>query len=50
MARRKPGKYPYDDTPGDDVRFTDSGVGGTLRVLHGPGRGMAWPRASCSTS
>ena len=40
MGRRKPGKYPYDYTPGDDGRFADSGVGGTLRVLHGPGRGM----------
>ena len=41
--RRKPGKYPYDYTAGDDVRFTDSGAGGTLRVLHGPGRGMGVP-------
>ena len=40
MGRRKPGKYPYDYTAGDDVRFVDSGLGGTLRVLHGPGRGM----------
>ena len=40
MGRRRPGKYPYDYTPGDDGRFADSGVGGTLRVLHGPGRGM----------
>ncbi|MGY1640865.1 hypothetical protein ACI782_06980 [Geodermatophilus sp. SYSU D00703] len=40
MGRRKPGKYPYDHTTGDDGRFIDSGVGGTLRVLHGPGRGM----------
>lgn len=40
MGRRKPGKYPYDYTVGDDGRFADSGVGGTLRVLHGPGRGM----------
>ena len=40
MGRRKPGQYPYDYTPGDDRRFLDSGVGGTLRVLHGPGRGM----------
>lgn len=40
MARRKPGKYPYDYTVGDDGRFADSGVGGTLRVLHGPGQGM----------
>ena len=40
MGRRKPGKYPYDYTPGDDGRFADSGVGGTLRVLHGPGQGM----------
>jgi hypothetical protein len=38
--RRKPGKYPYDYTDGDDRRFADSGAGGTLRVLHGPGRGM----------
>lgn len=38
--RRKPGKYPYDYTDGDDRRFAGSGVGGTLRVLHGPGRGM----------
>jgi len=41
--RRKPGKYPYDYTAGDDGRFADSGVGGTLRVLHGPGRGMGVP-------
>ncbi|CCG04338.1 hypothetical protein [Blastococcus saxobsidens] len=41
--RRKPGKYPYDYTDGDDRRFADSGVGGTLRVLHGPGRGMGVP-------
>jgi hypothetical protein len=41
--RRKAGKYPYDYTAGDDVRFADSGVGGTLRVLHGPGRGMGVP-------
>ena len=40
MGRRKPGKYPYDYTAGDDARFADSGVGGTLRVLHGPGQGM----------
>lgn len=40
MGRRKPGTYPYDYTVGDERRFTDSGVGGTLRVLHGPGRGM----------
>lgn len=40
MGRRKPGKYPFDYTDGDDRRFADSGVGGTLRVLHGPGRGM----------
>ena len=40
MARRKRGTYPYDYTPGDELRFSDSGVGGTLRVLHGPGRGM----------
>jgi len=38
--RRKPGTYPYDYTDGDDRRFADSGLGGTLRVLHGPGRGM----------
>lgn len=43
MGRRKPGEYPYDYTPGDDRRFADSGVGGTLRVLHGPGRGMGVP-------
>ena len=43
MGRRRPGKYPYDYTPGDDGRFADSGVGGTLRVLHGPGRGMGVP-------
>jgi hypothetical protein len=41
--RRKAGKYPYDYTAGDDARFADSGVGGTLRVLHGPGRGMGVP-------
>jgi hypothetical protein len=41
--RRKAGKYPYDYTAGDDVRFADSGFGGTLRVLHGPGRGMGVP-------
>ena len=40
MGRRKPGKYPHDYTAGDDARFADSGVGGTLRVLHGPGQGM----------
>jgi hypothetical protein len=40
VGRRKPGKYPYDYTAGDDRRFVDSGVGGTLRVLHGPGQGM----------
>jgi hypothetical protein len=40
MGRRKAGKYPYDYTVGDDGRFADSGMGGTLRVLHGPGRGM----------
>jgi hypothetical protein len=40
VGRRKPGKYPYDYTPGDDRRFAESGVGGTLRVLHGPGQGM----------
>jgi hypothetical protein len=43
MGRRKAGKYPYDHTAGDDVHFADSGVGGTLRVLHGPGRGMGVP-------
>lgn len=43
MGRRKPGTYPYHYTPGDDRRFADSGVGGTLRVLHGPGRGMGLP-------
>ena len=40
MGRRRPGKYPYDYTVGDDRRFANSGVGGTSRVLHGPGRGM----------
>ncbi|SNR31122.1 hypothetical protein [Blastococcus mobilis] len=40
MGRRKAGKYPFDYTDGDDRRLADSGVGGTLRVLHGPGRGM----------
>ena len=40
MGRRKPGKYPYDYTAGDGARFADSGVGGTLRVLHDPGQGM----------
>jgi hypothetical protein len=39
-VRRKAGKYPYDYTDGDDRRFAESGAGGTLRVLHGPGRGM----------
>jgi hypothetical protein len=43
MGRRKAGQYPYDYTAGDDVPFADSGVGGTLRVLHGPGRGMGVP-------
>ncbi|SFE51648.1 hypothetical protein [Blastococcus tunisiensis] len=43
MGGRKRGKYPYDYAPGDDVRFADSGAGGTLRVLHGPGRGMGVP-------
>ena len=38
--RRTAGKYPYDYTDGDDRRFADSGAAGTLRVLHGPGRGM----------
>jgi hypothetical protein len=41
--RRKAGKYPYDYTAGDDGRFAESGLGGTLRVLHGPGRGMGVP-------
>lgn len=41
--RRTAGKYPYDYTDGDDRRFADSGAGGTLRVLHGPGRGMGKP-------
>lgn len=40
MGRRRPGTHPYDYTAGDDRRFLDSGAGGTLRVLHGPGRGM----------
>jgi hypothetical protein len=44
MGRRKRGKHPYDYTAGDDVRFSKSGVGGTLRVLHGPGRGMGVPK------
>ena len=43
MGRRRPGTHPYDYTPGDDRRFADSGAGGTLRVLHGPGRGMGLP-------
>ncbi len=43
MGRRRPGEHPYDYTAGDDRRFLDSGVGGTLRVLHGPGRGMGVP-------
>jgi hypothetical protein len=38
--RRKAGKYPFDYTEGDDRRFAASGAAGTLRVLHGPGRGM----------
>jgi hypothetical protein len=38
--RRNPEKYPYDYTEGDDRGFADSGTGGTLRVVHGPGRGM----------
>ncbi|RZU32459.1 hypothetical protein [Blastococcus saxobsidens] len=38
--RRRSGTYPYDYTEADDRRFLDSGAGGTLRVLHGPGRGM----------
>jgi hypothetical protein len=44
MGRRRRGTHPYDYTPGDDVRFADSGIGGTLRVLHGPGRGMGVPQ------
>jgi hypothetical protein len=40
VGRRKRGKYPFDYTAGDDRHFLDSGIGGTLRVLHGPGRGM----------
>jgi hypothetical protein len=43
VGRREPGTYPYDYTPGDDSRFAGSGAGGTLRVLHGPGRGMGVP-------
>lgn len=43
MSRRKRGTHPYDYTVGDDLRFADSGIGGTLRVLHGPGRGMGVP-------
>ncbi len=43
MGRRSRGRHPYDYTTGDDLRFGDSGVGGTLRVLHGPGRGMGVP-------
>jgi hypothetical protein len=43
MGRRKRGTHPYDYTPGDDRRFAGSGVGGTLRVLHGPGCGMGVP-------
>jgi hypothetical protein len=43
MGRRRPGEHPYDYTAGDDSRFLDSGAGGTLRVLHGPGRGMGIP-------
>ncbi|MQA36031.1 hypothetical protein [Modestobacter roseus] len=43
MARRKRGTHPYDYTPGDDLRFADAGIGGTLRVLHGPGSGMGVP-------
>lgn len=42
--RRTAGKYPYDYTDGDDRRFADSGAAGTLRVLHGPGRGMGVTR------
>jgi hypothetical protein len=38
--RRTAGKYPYDYTDGDDRRFAESDAAGTLRVLHGPGRGM----------
>jgi hypothetical protein len=48
MGRRERGTHPYDYTAGDDGRFTDSGVGATLRVLHGPGRGMGVPEGvSC---
>jgi hypothetical protein len=43
VGRRRPGKHPYDYTSGVDRRFLESGVGGTLRVLHGPGRGMGVP-------
>ena len=43
MGGRKRGTHPYDYTVGDDGRFLDSGHGGTLRVLHGPGRGMGDP-------
>jgi hypothetical protein len=44
VGRRKRGTHPYDYTVGDDGRFVDSGVGGTVRVLHGPGRGMGIPQ------
>jgi hypothetical protein len=48
MGRRKRVTHPYDYAPGDDRRFADSGVGGTLRVLHGPSRGMGVPEGvSC---
>lgn len=43
MGRRKRGTHPYDYTVGDDRRFLDCGCGGTLRVLHGPSRGMGVP-------
>jgi hypothetical protein len=43
MGGRKRGTHPYDYTVGDDRRFADCGIGGTLRVLHGPGRGMGVP-------
>jgi len=43
MGRRKRGTHPYDYTVGDDRCFVDCGCGGTLRVLHGPSRGMGVP-------
>jgi hypothetical protein len=43
MGGRKRGTHPYDYTAGDDLRFAGCGLGGTLRVLHGPGRGMGVP-------